>query len=76
LKFLFLFISGMIVFSANPVMGTNNLSPSLNPDLVSWKSLTYKAKTFFGKATAVIELNFCCQPDLHGQIVPLVPVAG
>ena len=58
----------MIVFSANPVMGTNNLSPSLNPDLVSWKSLTYKAKTFFGKATAVIELNFCCQPDLHGQI--------
>ena len=67
MRFLFLFISSLILLSANPASGQEISSPTLNPDSVTWKTLIYQAKSFFGTATAVVELNTDRQPDLPDQ---------
>lgn len=67
LKLIFLFISGLFLIYANPAIGQELSTPSLNPDLVTWESLIYTSKSFFGTATAVVELNTCRQPDIPDQ---------
>jgi hypothetical protein len=67
LKLIFLFISGLLLIYANPAIGQEISTPSLNPNLVTWKSLIYKSKSFFGTATAMVKLNSCRQPDLSYQ---------
>jgi hypothetical protein len=67
LKLIFLFIYGLFLIYANPAIGQELSTPSLNPDLVTWESLTYKSKSFFGTATAVVELNLYPQPDIPEQ---------
>ncbi|MEA2109478.1 MAG: hypothetical protein U9P07_08680 [Pseudomonadota bacterium] len=67
MKLIFLFISILLLIYVNPAIGQKISSPTLNPDSVTWKSLIYQAKTFFGTATAVVELNAGRQPDLPDQ---------
>ncbi|MCK4378198.1 MAG: hypothetical protein KAW01_02575, partial [Deltaproteobacteria bacterium] len=61
---LFLFIFGIFLMYGSPAIGTEATTPVLDPDLVTWKSLTFKSKSFFGTATAVVELNVCRQPEI------------
>jgi len=67
LRFLFPFIFSLFLISANPAIGQEISSPSFDLDAVTWKSLIYQAKSLFGTATAVVELNPCRQPDLPDQ---------
>lgn len=67
MKLIFLFIFSLILSSANPAIAQEITPPHPGPDEVSWKSLTYTAKSFFGTATAVVKLDTCQQPALPAQ---------
>ena len=67
MKLLFLFISGLLLIYANPAIGQEISTPSLDPNLVTWKSLTFTSKSFFGTTKAEIEINTPQQPTLPEQ---------
>ncbi len=64
MRLLFLFVYGIFLIYGSPALGTEATTHVLDPALVTWKSLTYKSQSFFGTATAVVELQTCLQPEI------------